>query len=376
MAKFDVVVIGAGPGGYIAAIRAAQLGFSTACVEEWRNPEGEPALGGTCLNVGCIPSKALLESSEQYEHAGHQFGEHGITVTGAQARRRQDAGAQGGHRQEEQRGIEYLFARTRSPGSRATAGSSARATPATRSRSPARSAETLVGEARDRRDRVERARTCRARRSTKADPATTTARSRFREVPKRLGVIGAGVIGLELGSVWRRLGAEVTLLEALPTFLGAADEASRRKRRRLFNRQGLKIHLGVAIGNVKADKKGVTVDYTDAKGEAQTLAVRPADRVDRARAEHDGTGRRGGRADDRRARLRRGRRRLPHQPSERVGDRRRRARADARAQGRGRRRHGGRADRRPEGARQLQHHPVGDLHLARDRLGRHRPSSS
>ncbi len=172
----------------------------------------------------------------------------------------------------------------------------------------------------------------------------------FAAVPQRLGVIGAGVIGLELGSVWRRLGAQVTLLEALPSFLAAADEGVAKEAWKLFTKkQGLDIRLGVKIGKVEATKKGVKVDY-ELDGKAERAGVRPAGRVGGPRPEHRRPRRRRGRPQDRRARLRRGRRPLPQQPSQRVCDRRRRARTDARAQGRGRGRDGGRADRGPEGA--------------------------
>ena len=166
-------------------------------------------------------------------------------------------------------------------------------------------------------------------------------------VPKRLGVIGAGVIGLEMGSVWRRLGAEVTILEALPAFLGAADEQIAKEAAKAFSRQGLKIQLGVKIDAVKADKKGVTVRYADAKGEPQSLEVDKLIVSIGRLPNTTGLNRRGRRPAARRARLRRRRRRVPHEPAQRLGGRRRRARPDARAQGRGGGSGGRRAHRRP-----------------------------
>ena len=193
------------------------------------------------------------------------------------------------------------------------------------------------------------------------------------EVPKRLGVIGAGVIGLELGSVWRRLGAEVTVLEALPAFLGAADEAVAKEARKLFTKQGLDDPASAC--KIDSGRRAARTDVTRRVHRRRRARRRRAtfDRliVSIGRVPNtDGLSADGGRPAARRARLRRGRRRLPHQPAERLGDRRRRARPDARAQGRGRGRRGRRAHRRPARPRRLQHHALGDLHGAGDRLGR------
>ena len=193
---------------------------------------------------------------------------------------------------------------------------------------------------------------------------------RIGAVPKKLGLIGSGVIGLEMGSVWRRLGAEVTILEGLPTFLGAVDEQIAKEAKKAFDKQGLKIELGVKVGEIKNGKKGVSVAYTNAKGEAQTLDVDklivsigrvPNTTGPECRSRGPEAGR---------ARRHRGGRRLPHQPAGRVGGGRRGARPDAGAQGGGRGRGRGRAHRRPARARQLQHHPLGDLHQPGNRLGR------
>ena len=270
--SFDVVVIGGGPGGYIAAIRAAQLGFSTACIDDWTNAAGGPAPGGTCTNVGCIPSKALLQSSENYDHAAHRFAEHGIGVKGlsidvARMLARKDAVVK-----QNNDGILYLFKKNKvtffhgrgafvkavdagyelavsgADEQRVTAGQVIVATGS--------SPRALPGAAFD------------EERILSNDGAL-----RIGSVPKRLGVVGAGVIGLEMGSVWRRLGAEVTILEALPEFLGAVDAAVSKEALKLFGKQGLKIELGVRIDGVKRGKSGVALSYADAKGTQRTLDV-------------------------------------------------------------------------------------------------------
>ena len=173
-----------------------------------------------------------------------------------------------------------------------------------------------------------------------------------------------------MGSVWRRLGADVTILEALPAFLGAADEQIAKEAAKAFSRQGLKIHLGVRDRHGESRQEGRHRRLHGREGRGADAGSRQADRVDRPRAEHHGPEPRGGRPGARRAWLRRGRRRLPHEPAQCMGRRRRRARPDAGAQGGGRRRGGGRADRGPARPRQLQHDPVGDLHLAGNRVGR------
>jgi dihydrolipoamide dehydrogenase len=273
MAKnFDVVVIGGGPGGYIAAIRAAQLGFATACIDEWKNAQGGPAPGGTCTNVGCIPSKALLQSSEYYEHAGHHFRNHGIEVQGLGLDLAKMLARKDGVVKQNNDGILYLFKKNKISFFHGR-GSFVGSTDAGYEVAvDGASAETLVAK----HVIVATGSTARALPGAPFDENLILSNDgalAIPEVPKRLGVIGAGVIGLEMGSVWRRLGAEVTILEALPAFLGAADEQIAKEAAKAFSRQGLKIHLGIRIDAVKADKKGVTVVYTDAKGEEQTLAV-------------------------------------------------------------------------------------------------------
>jgi dihydrolipoamide dehydrogenase len=268
--SFDVIVIGGGPGGYIAAIRAAQLGKSVACIDEWKNAKGVPAPGGTCTNVGCIPSKALLQSSEHFEHAGHGFAEHGIEVSGvkldlAKMLARKDAVVK-----QNNDGILYLFKKNKvtffhGRGSFAGAKDGSYTVEVTGDKPETLTARHVV---------VATGSTPRALPGAAFDEELILSNDgalRIPTVPKKLGVIGAGVIGLEMGSVWRRLGADVTVLEGLPTFLGAVDETIAKEAHKAFTKQGLKISLGVKISEIKTGKKGVTVAYADAGGAAQTL---------------------------------------------------------------------------------------------------------
>ena len=265
---FDVVVIGGGPGGYVAAIRAAQLGLKTACVDEWRGADGKPALGGACTNVGCIPSKALLQSSENFEQAGHQFADHGIRVKGleldlAQMQKRKDKVVKANND-----GIVFLFKKNKiaffhGRGSFVKSGADGCEVAVAGAQNETLTAKNVI---------VATGSNPRALPGTDFDEKLILSNDgalALPEVPERLGVIGAGVIGLEMGSVWRRLGSEVTILEALPAFLGAADEQIAKEAWKLFTKQGLKIHLGVRITGVNA-KKEVTVEYTDAEGKAQS----------------------------------------------------------------------------------------------------------
>src|SRR5689334_21877838 len=268
MAKtFDVVVIGGGPGGYIAAIRAAQLGLATACIDEWKTADGKPAPGGTCTNVGCIPSKALLQSSENYEHAGHAFSEHGIQVKGlsldlAQMLKRKDKVVR-----QNNDGILYLFKKNK------ITFFNGRGTFAAKDGEGYRIDVSGAGESVTAKHVIV---------ATGSNPRALPGVAfdnklildndgalAIPDVPKRLGVIGAGVIGLEMGSVWRRLGSEVKILEALPAFLGAADEQVAKEAQKVFAKQGLAVELGVKISKVTA-KKTVAVEYTDAAGKAQS----------------------------------------------------------------------------------------------------------
>ncbi len=273
--NFDVVVIGGGPGGYIAAIRAAQLGFNTASIDEWKNAQGGPAPGGTCTNVGCIPSKALLQSSENFEHAGHAFADHGIgmkdlTIDVKKMLSRKDAVVK-----QNNDGILYLFKKNKvtffhGRGSFAKAADGAEG--ADGGHAVTVGDETLIAK----HVIVATGSNARALPGAPFDEESILSNDgalRVGAVPKKLGLIGAGVIGLEMGSVWRRLGAEVTVLEGLPTFLGAVDDQIAKEAFKLFTKQGLMIELGVKVGEVKTGKKAVTVAYTNSKGEAQTLEV-------------------------------------------------------------------------------------------------------
>jgi dihydrolipoamide dehydrogenase len=274
--RYDVVVIGAGPAGYIAAIRAAQLGLKVACAEKWTNPKGDAVLGGTCLNVGCIPSKALLASSEKYEEALHHLGAHGITVSGAQLDLATMQARKDGIVGRMTKGIEFLFKKNKIDwlkGHARFVGIEADTYALEVQGDDEKAASTPVLA-----DHVIIATGSRARHLPGITVDNTVVCDNegalaLTEVPKRLGVIGAGVIGLELGSVWRRLGASVTVLEALPTFLAACDDAVSKEALKLFGKQGLSIHLGAQIGEVKVGKKGVSIAWTDAKGVAQTLEV-------------------------------------------------------------------------------------------------------
>jgi dihydrolipoamide dehydrogenase len=263
MKSFDVVVVGGGPGGYIAAIRAAQLGLATACIDEAKGADGKPALGGTCTNVGCIPSKALLQSSENFEQAGHGFAEHGVKVKGleldlATMLKRKDKVVKASND-----GIIYLFKKNKITffHGRGSFG-----------KSPS---EVVVnGETLEARNVII---------GTGSNPRplpgagfdeklilSNTGALTIPDVPKRLGVIGAGVIGLEMGSVWRRLGSDVTILEALPAFLGAADETVAKEAAKIFAKQGLKIEMGVKVGTIDV-KKTVKVQYTASDNSSKTL---------------------------------------------------------------------------------------------------------
>ena len=267
---FDVLVIGGGPGGYIAAIRAAQLGFNTACIDEWKNDKGGPALGGTCTNVGCIPSKALLQSSEHFEHAGHHFADHGIGLTNLSIDVVKMLGRKDTVVKQNNDGILYLFKKNKvtffhGRGSFSKAGEGGYDIVVAGDKPDALAARHVI---------VATGSTPRALPGAAFDEDNILSNDgalRIQSVPKTLGVVGSGVIGLEMGSVWRRLGADVTVLEALPAFLGAVDEQIAKEAHKAFTKQGLKIKLGVKISEVKAGKKGVSVSYTDAAGAAQKL---------------------------------------------------------------------------------------------------------
>jgi dihydrolipoamide dehydrogenase len=271
--SFDVIVIGAGPGGYVAAIRAAQLGFRTACIDDWTTAEGKPAPGGTCTNVGCIPSKALLQSSENYELAGHAFAEHGIEVKDlaldiARMLARKDKVVR-----QNNEGIVYLLKKNKVAFFSGVGSFAGGAPDAWQVKVEGAGAASLTAK--------------HVIVATGSKPRTLVVGGNavpfdnrvildndgalaIPAVPKRLGIVGAGVIGLEMGSVWRRLGAEVTVLEALPVFLGVADEQVAKEAWKLFAKQGLAIVLGVNITRVTAGQD-VAVEYTDAQGGKQSV---------------------------------------------------------------------------------------------------------
>jgi dihydrolipoamide dehydrogenase len=255
----------------VAAIRAAQLGFSVACIDEWKNEQGGPAPGGTCTNVGCIPSKALLQSSEHFDHANHGFAEHGIEVKGVKLNLAQMLGRKDGVVKQNNEGILYLFKKNKVSFFHGRGSFAKVADGLYEIEVAGASAETLIAK----QVIVATGSSPRALPNVPFDEKlilSNTGALAIDAVPKKLGVIGAGVIGLEMGSVWRRLGAQVTVLEALPTFLGAADETIAKEAHKLFTKQGLDIHMGVKIGEIKSGKD-VSIEYTDAKVESHKLSV-------------------------------------------------------------------------------------------------------
>lgn len=270
---FDVVVIGAGPGGYIAAIRAAQLGKKVACIDAWADEAGNPKPGGTCTNVGCIPSKALLQSSEHFEQANHHFAEHGIEVGSVKLKLDTLIGRKDTVVKQNNDGILYLFKKNKVTFFAGVGAFDGKAedgswkVSVTGKKNDSLTATHVI---------VATGSVARALPNLPFDEKQVLSNDgalRIPAVPKKLGVIGAGVIGLEMGSVWRRLGAEVTILEAMPDFLAAADVQVAKEAQKAFAKQGLKIETGVKIGDIKATAKTVTIAYTDAKGAEQSLAV-------------------------------------------------------------------------------------------------------
>jgi dihydrolipoamide dehydrogenase len=267
--SYDVAVIGGGPGGYVAAIRCAQLGMTTACIDQWLDKDGKPSLGGTCLNVGCIPSKALLESSALYADLAKRMAQHGIGVEGVSLDlsallRRKDhvvkaltTGVVGLLRKNK---VDWL------PGhGRLLKENWVELTGVDGNIRTVRASHIII--------------------ATGSKPAEllvapfdgerivdSTGALAFEAVPERLGIIGAGVIGLELGSVWQRLGAKVVLLEALDTLLPNVDAEITREAARLFKRQGLDIRLGAQVTSAHVDDDQVTVQFQEGS-EPQSLTV-------------------------------------------------------------------------------------------------------
>ncbi|MBH1496475.1 MULTISPECIES: dihydrolipoyl dehydrogenase [Stenotrophomonas] len=271
--QFDVVVIGAGPAGYHAAIRAAQLGLKTACIDAALGKDGKPALGGTCLRVGCIPSKALLDSSRQFWNMGHIFGDHGISFKDA----KMDVEAMVGRKDKIVKqftgGIAMLFKANKVATyygfGELQPGNVVKVKQHDGSEVELKGTNVIIAAGSD---SIELP-------FAKFDGDTivdNVGGLDFTEVPNRLAVIGAGVIGLELGSVWKRLGSEVTILEALPEFLAVADAEVAKTAAKEFKKQGLDIRLGAKVSKTeitgKGKKKEVVVTYTDSEGE-KTLTV-------------------------------------------------------------------------------------------------------
>ena len=269
--SYDVVVIGAGPAGYIAAIRAAQLGLATACIEKWKTPDGQFALGGTCLNVGCIPSKALLESSENFERAQHKLKAHGVIVSGVAFDLKRMLERKDQIVRKMTGGIAGLFRKNKvtwlQGHGRFVAGGTTwkLEVDGDKGIEPIEASHVIIATG-------SRARHLPGVPVDNRIVCDNEGALDFDSVPDRLGVIGAGVIGLELGSLWRRLGSSVKILEALPAFLGAADEAVAQEAWKIFTREpGLSIELGVSVASVNRSKQGVTVAYKTADGKAATL---------------------------------------------------------------------------------------------------------
>ncbi|HEX5353103.1 MAG TPA: dihydrolipoyl dehydrogenase [Rhodanobacteraceae bacterium] len=265
--KFDVIIIGAGPAGYVCAIRAAQLGLKTACVDAFKGKDGKQALGGTCLNVGCIPSKALLDSSKQFWGLTHNLPTHGISVENAKVDLATFIGRKDKIVKQFTGGVAMLF-----KGNKANP-----VTPYFGTGKLRQGNKVEVTGFDGNTQTLEAANVIIATGSVPIElPFAKFDGKRIidncgaldlTEVPKRLGVIGAGVIGLELGSVWKRMGAEVTMLEALPDFLGAADADIAKAAAREFKKQGLDIHLGAKVSKAEVKKNAVDVTYADKDGE-------------------------------------------------------------------------------------------------------------
>ena len=264
--KFDVIVVGAGPAGYVAAIRCAQLGFNTACVDKWVDADGKPSLGGTCLNVGCIPSKALLDSSEKVEQASHEFEHHGISVGKISVDVPKMIARKDAIVKNLTSGIAGLFKANKitSLHGHGKLLANKKVEVSVNGESKIYSADNIIL----------------AVGSVPVDIPVAPVDNHLildnagaldiDAVPKKLGVIGAGVIGLELGSVWNRLGSEVTILEAMDTFLAPVDKQLSREALRAFTKiQGMDIKLGAMVTATEVAKKGVKVTYT-LKGEEHT----------------------------------------------------------------------------------------------------------
>ena len=267
---YDVIVIGGGPAGYPAAIRAGQNGLKVACIDGWKNYDGSAAFGGTCLNAGCIPSKILLESSELYHRAHAEFATHGIKTGAVSIDVAKMQQRKSGIVKTMTGGITQLL---KSAGVTALQGRG--------TLHPGRKVEFVAHDGA--RQTLTATHVILASGSVPTPLKTAPLDGKhivdswgaleFDAVPKRLGVIGAGVIGLELGSVWRRLGAEVVVLEAMPEFLAMADQQLAKEALKHFKKQGLDVRLGAKVTAAKVVKQAVEVTYADAAGASQSLTV-------------------------------------------------------------------------------------------------------
>ena len=267
--QFDVLVIGGGPGGYIAAIRASQLGFTAACAESnpYADPKGEPRLGGTCLNVGCIPSKALLHTSHLFEEAGHSFEAQGIKVGKATIDVPVMKARKDGVVNQLTSGIKMLLKKNKVTflaGHGSFVGKEGEFWKVKVGADEVLAKQVIIATG-------SKARHLPNLPVDQKIVMDNEGALNQESVPKKLAIIGAGVIGLEMGSVWRRVGSEVTVLEAMPDFLAAADVDMAKEAYKLFTKQGLNIQMGVKIGDIKATKKSVSIAYTDKDGKEQKL---------------------------------------------------------------------------------------------------------
>lgn len=264
--KFEVIVIGGGPGGYVAAIRAAQLGLKTACIDNYTGKDGKPSPGGTCLNTGCIPSKALLDSSKHYHHLKHDYGAHGISVKEAAIDVPQMIARKDGVVKKLTGGVSQLLKGNKVSfyhgKGRLGQDRSVQVTPADGGDVVSLQGDNIIlasGSVPIEIPGVE---------FDGEYIVDNVGALDFDHVPETLGVIGAGVIGLELGSVWNRLGSKVILLEALPDFLALADKDISKQSAREFKKQGMDIRLGTMVKSASVEDGKVSVAVEDAKGKS------------------------------------------------------------------------------------------------------------
>lgn len=271
--NFDVVVIGGGPAGYVAAIRAAQLGFKTACIDSWKNKSGSYALGGTCTNVGCIPSKILLQSSEYYEHANRVFIQHGIEIQNINLNLQKMQSRKEEIIKQNNDGIQHLFKKNKVTffhGLGSFTKQSTTSIDGYKIKVNGLNTEFLVASS----VIIATGSNARSLKNVPFDEKlilSNIGALTMPIIPKKLGIIGAGAIGLEIGSIWRRLGSEVTLLEASSDFLSTIDKQISQEAYKLFIKQGLLIHLGIVIDKIEVEKNTVLVNYVSNHGVSQKV---------------------------------------------------------------------------------------------------------